>query len=145
MKFTDLFDAFKSGKTGGISHIKNLIEMAAADGHLHESEKELLKTIARRNGISDSKLVDIQNNPAKIQFEVPRDPRQKFHQLFDLVHMLGIDNRVHPNETELAKLFVIKFGYKQEIARELIDVIHENIKNGSTADEAMKRAQLMIG
>jgi uncharacterized tellurite resistance protein B-like protein len=144
MKFTDLLGSFKSGK-GGPGHIKNLIEMAAADGHLHESEKELLKTIAKRNGISESQLADIQKNPAKVEFEVPRDPNQKFHQLYDLVQMMGIDNQVHPTESELAKLFAIKFGYRQEVARELVDVISQNIKNGSTAAEAMKRAQLMIG
>ena len=119
--------------------------MAAADGQFLESEKELLKTIARRNGISDSQLADIQNNPAKFQFEVPRDPNQKFYQLFDLVQMMGIDNHVHINESELAKLIAIKFGYRQEVAGELVDVISQNIRNGSTADEAMKRAQLMIG
>jgi hypothetical protein len=59
--------------------------------------------------------------------------------------MMSIDNHVHASESELAKLFVIKFGYKSEIARELVDIIKENIKNGSTADETMKRAQLMIG
>jgi uncharacterized tellurite resistance protein B-like protein len=145
MKLTDLVAAFKGGKTGGVSHMKNLIEMAAADGQVLESEKELLKTIAKHNGISESQLADIQNNPAKVQLEVPRDPRQKFHQLFDLVKMMGVDNHVHANETELAKLIAIKFGYRQEVARELVDVISQNIKNGSTADEAMKRAQLMIG
>lgn len=145
MKLNEFLAAFKGSKTGSTSHLKNLIEMAAADGHLHESEKELLKTIAKRNGISEGHLTDIQNNPAKVQLEVPRDPRQKFHQLFDLVQMMGVDKHVHANESDLAKLFAIKFGYKQEVARELVDVISENIKNGSTADEAMKRAQLMIG
>ena len=144
MKFTDLLGSFK-GQNGGASHIKNLIEMAAADGHLHESEKELLRKIARANGISEGQLADIQKNPTKVQFEVPRDPRQKFHQLFDVVQMMGADNHVHPHESELAKLFAIKFGYRQEVAGELVDVISQNIKNGSTADEAMKRAQLMIG
>lgn len=145
MNFTDLLGAFKGGKTGGPGHIKNLIEMAAADGQFLESEKELLKTIAKRNGISESQLADIQNNPAKFQFEVPRDPNQKFYQLYDLVQMMGVDNHVHANESDLAKLFAIKFGYRQAVAGELVDVISQNIKNGSTADEAMKRAQLMIG
>lgn len=143
MKFADLISTFRGSKSG-LGHMKNLIEMAAADDHFHESEKALLKTIAKRNGITESQLNDIQKNPEKIQFEVPADGKQKFYQLYDLVNMMSIDNHVHANEQDLANLFAIKFGYKREIARELVDVIRQNIKNGSTADEAMKRAQLMI-
>jgi uncharacterized tellurite resistance protein B-like protein len=142
MKFSDLISTFRGAKNQ--SHIKNLIEMAAADGHLHESEKELLRTLAKKNGISESQLAEIQNHPDKVQFEVPQDDRQKFHQLYELVTMMAVDNHVHANEQELANLLALKFGYKREIARELVEVIRQNIKNGSTADEAMKRAQMMI-
>lgn len=143
MKFTDLLGGFRHGGVAQ-SHIKNLIEMAAADGQFHDSEKELLKQIARKNGISDSQLTEIQKHPEKVQFEVPKDGLQKFKQLYDLVTMMGVDNHIHADEQDLANLFAIKFGYKREIARELVDVIRQNIKNGSTAEEAMKRAQLMI-
>ena len=143
MKFTNLLGIFRQGKAGQ-SHIKNLIQMAAADGHLHDAEKELLKSIARREGISESQLAELQKHPENVEFEVPQDGSEKFHQLYDLVNMMGIDNHVHANEQDLANLMAVKFGYRPEIARELIDVIRQNIKNGSTADEAMKRAQLMI-
>jgi uncharacterized tellurite resistance protein B-like protein len=143
MKFTDLMGVFRHGKAGQ-SHIKNLIEMAAADGHLHEAERELLKTIARKNGISEGQLEEIRKHPEKVEFQVPQDSQQKFHQLYDIVHMMGVDNHIHANEQDLASSLAVKFGYKREVARELIDVIRQNIKNGSTADEAMKRAQLMI-
>jgi uncharacterized tellurite resistance protein B-like protein len=138
------FKSLLGGDKTDASHIKNLIEMAAADGRLHESEKELLKTLARRYGISESHLSEIQNNPNKVELKVPKNERKKFQQLYDLIYMMGIDNHIHNNEADLAKTLAIKFGYKPEIARELVDVISENIKNGNTVDETMKRAQLMI-
>ena len=143
MKFSDLLGSFKSDKAGQ-SHIKNLIEMAAADGQFLDSEKTLLKSIAKRNGISESQLTDIQNNPSQFASEMPQDGKQKFHQLYDLVQMMCVDNQVHIKEKELAGLFAIKFGYKREVAGELVDMIHQNIRNGSTADETLKRAQMMI-
>ena len=143
MNFKSLLNSFSGGKSG-MSHIKNLVQMAAADGQFLESEKTLLKSIAKRYGISESQIVDIQNHPEKIEFEVPKDEKQKFQQLFDLVNMMGIDNHVHHDEADLANLYAIKFGYKREIAKELVDVIRQNIQNGSTVDETMKRAQLMI-
>ena len=138
------FKSLLGGDKTDASHIKNLIEMAAADGRLHESEKELLKTLARRYGISESHMSEIQNNPNKVELKVPKNERKKFQQLYDLIYMMGIDNHIHNNEADLAKTLAIKFGYKPEIARELVDVISENIKNGNTVDETMKRAQLMI-
>lgn len=145
MKFSDLLGAFKGAKPGSQSHVKNLLEMAVADGHFHESEKELIKNIAKQNGISDTQLAEIQSNPGKVRFEVPTDAKEKFHQLFELVQMMTIDKHVHSNEQNLAQLFAVKFGYKHSVARELVEVIRENIKNGSTADETLKRVHLLIG
>jgi uncharacterized tellurite resistance protein B-like protein len=144
MNFKSLLGSFVSGNAGSASHMKNLIEMAAADGHLHESEKALLKTMAKRYGISESHLDEIQKNPDKVELEVPRDERKKFQQLYELITMMGIDDHIDSKEVDLAKVLAIKFGYKPEIAGELVEIIRENIKNGSSVDETMKRPQLMI-
>jgi uncharacterized tellurite resistance protein B-like protein len=143
MKFTDLLKAFKQSGTVR-SHMKNLIEMAAVDGHFHDSEKALLKSIAKRNGISESQLEEIQKNPGAIQFEIPKDDSEKFHQLYDLVHMMSIDNQVHSEEQNLCNLFAIKFGYKREKTRDLIEAIRLNIKNSITHDEAIKRVKMLL-
>ena len=44
--------------------------------------------------------------------------------------MMSIDNDVHSEEQNLCNLFAIKFGYKREISRDLIEAIRQNIKNG---------------
>ena len=143
MKLTDLLGSFRSDKTGK-SHLKNLIEMATADGEFLQSEKELLKTIAKRNGFSEAQLADIEKNSASVEFEPPKDEKQKFIQLYELVQMMNVDNQIHAKEQELARRFAVRFGYRQEVARDLVDAIKENIKNGSTVDETMKRTQLMV-
>ena len=101
MKFSDILSMFRQGKGTARSHMKNLIEMAAADGNFQDMEYDLLKVIAKRNGISESQLKDIRQNHAGIQFELPTDPKEKFHQMYDLVHMMSIDNDVHPEEQKL--------------------------------------------
>lgn len=144
MKFADLLHVFKQGSGTVRSHMKNLIEMAAVDGHFHENEKDLLKKIAKRNGISESQLEEIQRNPKDVVFEIPKDDKEKFHQLYDLVHMMSIDNQVHVEEQNLCKLFAIKFGYKRDMAGELVETVRQNIKNGINHDEAMKRVKMML-
>ncbi len=144
MKMSDLLGLFKQGSATAKSHMKNLIEMAAADGQFMEPEYVLLKDIAKRNGISEAKLKEIQNNPQGIAFEVPAHAAEKFSQLYDLVHMMSVDKTVHTDEQKLCHLFAIKFGYRREVVDELISAIHSNIENGQTADETMKRVKLML-
>jgi len=144
MKFNELLNLFKMGKGTVRSHMKNLIEMAAADGNFQDVEYELLKQIAKRNGISETQLSAIKSDPGSVAFEVPTDAKEKFHQLYDLVHMMSIDNQIHAEEQKLCNLFAIKFGYKRNQTSDLIETIRQNIKNGIGHDEAMKRAQMML-
>ena len=111
MSFSDILKMFNQGKGNARSHMKNLIEMAAVDGNFEDIEFNLLKTIAKRNGISESQLKDIRNNPTGITFEVPTDSTVKFNQLFDLVHMMSVDNAVHDEEAKLCVLYAIKFAH----------------------------------
>ncbi len=145
MKFSDVLGMFRQGNNGTArSHMKNLIEMAAADGHFADIEFDLLKSIAKRNNISESHLKDIQKNHAGIAFEVPADNNEKFHQLYDLVHMMAVDSTIHDEERKLSNLFAIKFGYPRQKVPELINVIHANIKNNQTADETMRRVAMLL-
>ena len=144
MKFSDILLLFQQGKGTAKSHMKNLIEMAAADGHFADVEYDLLKSIAKRNGISESQLGEIRKNPVGIQFEVPGDKKEKFRQLYDLVHMMTIDTSVHAEEQKLSNIFAIKFGYPKEKVAELVAMIQSNIRNNQNPDETLKRVDLLI-
>jgi len=144
MDFSEIITLFNQGKGTAKSHMKNLIEMAAVDGNFDQVEFDLLKTIAKRNGITESQLKDIRTNPGGIKFEVPTDNKVKFGQMYDLVHMMTIDKDVHAEELKLCNLFAVKFGYQRDHIKELISTIQANIKNGQGQHETMKRAAMMI-
>ncbi len=144
MVFSEILTLFKQGKGTAKSHMKNLIEMAAADGNFMDVEYDLLKNIAKQNGISEAQLKEIKKNPVGIKFEVPKDTSERFKQLYDLVQMMSIDNDVHPEEAKLCNLFAIRFGYSRDNVKELIEIIRANIKNGQTVAETMKRVSLLV-
>src|SRR6185369_7300186 len=110
MSIQDILNLFNSGKATAKSHMKNLIEMAAVDGNFDQVEFELLKQIAKKNNISESQLKEIRENPHGIKFELPADKNERFHQFYDLVHMMSVDNQVHPEEMKLFDIFAVKFG-----------------------------------
>lgn len=144
MKFSEILNLFRQGKGTAKSHMKNLIEMAAADKNFDESEFDLLKTIARHNGITDAVLMEIRSNPSSVAFELPSDKRERFHQFYDLVHMMSVDKSIHEDELTLCKLFAVKFGYNKENHNELIESIRLNIQNKQSHDETMKRVERML-
>jgi uncharacterized tellurite resistance protein B-like protein len=144
MNIQEILNLFSKGKTTAKSHMKNLIEMAAADGNFDQIEYDLLKKIAKKNGISESQLKDIRSNPQGIKFELPTDKIERFHQFYDLVHMMSVDDSIHPEEMKLCSLYAVKFGYRRDRSAELIDTIQSNIKYGQTHDETYKRVELLL-
>ncbi|MFZ6012809.1 MAG: hypothetical protein ACOYXT_20860 [Bacteroidota bacterium] len=144
MNFSEILNLFRQGKTGAKSHMKNLIEMAAVDGDFNDVEYDLLKSIARRNNISESQLKEIRKNPHHIAFEVPKDKTEKFNQLYDLIHMMSIDKNIHQEELKLCDLFAVKFGYPRDNIKSIIESVRLNIQHGNDSREAMKRVAMII-
>jgi len=144
MGIQEILNLFRSGKASAKSHMKNLIEMAAVDGNFDQVEFDLLKKIAKKNSISESQLQEIRSNPHGVTFELPNDAKERFHQFYDLVHMMSVDNQVHPDEMKLCDLFAVKFGYPKRTSHELIEAIRGNIANKQTADETLKRVQMLV-
>jgi len=138
MKLLDIIDHLKLGKATAKSHMRNLIEIAAADGNFGSEEQKLLEYAALRNNISALQLKEIQDDISKIRFEVPGNEEDKFFQLYDLVHMMSVDKNIHSEELRLCEIFAIKFGYRKEVVREMIQIIHQNIKKWIGPKETMK-------
>lgn len=138
MNFNDILNLFKLGKATAKSHMRNLIEIAASDGSLGAEEQRVLEYAALRNKISASELKDIQKDTSKIMFKVPGNEEDKFFQLYDLVHMMSVDKNIHGEELRLCEIFAIKFGYRKEIAREMVEMIRQNIEKWIGAQETMQ-------
>lgn len=138
MNFKEIISLFKQGKTTAKSHMRNLIEIAAADGGFGDEERRLLEYVAQRNNISAVELNDIQADTTKVPFEIPKSEEDKFSQLYDLVHMMYVDKNIHSEELRLCELFAIKFGYRKEAVKEMIETIRQNIENWTGPKETMK-------
>ena len=138
MNFKDIISLFKIGKATAKSHMRNLIEIAASDGSLGEEEQRLLEYAALRNNISKVELKDIQSDTSKVRFEVPHNEEDKFSQLYDLVHMMSVDKNIHGEELRLCEIFAIKFGYRKEVVREMIEMIRQNIEKWIGTKETME-------
>ena len=144
MILSEFLSLFKQGKVSAHSHMKNLLEMAMADGQYEPSEDELLNTLAAKNGISKKKLEEIRGTQDQIEFVVPEDDGVKFQQLYDLVHMMVVDDDVDQEEFRLSILFAKKFGYPAEKAEEIVESLASNISLGNSWQETRKRMEWIL-
>lgn len=138
MNFKEILALFKIGKASAKSHMRNLIEIAAADGNLGTEEQRLLEYAAQRNNISAAELKKIQQDASKVRFEVPHGKEERFFQLYDLVHMMSVDKNIHAEELRLCEIFAIKFGYRKEVVREMIEMIRQSIEKWVSPKETMQ-------
>jgi uncharacterized tellurite resistance protein B-like protein len=126
------------------SHIKNLIEVAEADGHFAQVEKELLKSIAKRNGFNEKQISEIHKNLEEIKLVIPEDSKSRFHRFYDLIHMMSIDNEIHDEELKLCSQLALRFGYHRDNVQDLIKSTLSCIEYGRNADDTMGRVIRLI-
>ena len=102
------------------SYIKNLLEVAIADGILDDSELELVISIASNFDISKEEVIEIKDNPSTIQFTPPSSYSAKVTLLEDLVKILIADKQIDEKEVKICKDLALKLDIAPVIVDELI-------------------------
>jgi uncharacterized membrane protein YebE (DUF533 family) len=97
------------------NHIKNLLALANADGHMHPKEEALLYKIAKRYGLKDRQVKALAETKEKFEINVPDNHNDKMNLLYDLVLMVYADEVVDKHEVEFCEQVVKSFGMKKEL------------------------------
>jgi uncharacterized tellurite resistance protein B-like protein len=110
------------------NHIKNLLALSRADGHMHEKEEVMLHKIGKKYGLKDRQLKEILDSKEKHQINIPDNHNDKMDVLYDLMLMVYADGVVDKNEIAFCEEVVKKFGMKKETVKWLI---HEVFDKGT--------------
>lgn len=137
MKFLELFDSRDKKKR--LSHIRNLVALACADGSLDKNEMDLIFKIGVRAGLSPDELQRIFQRPDSIAFYPPDSYRERIEQLYDMVMVMMVDGDLHDNEIALCKLTAIKLGFNHQIIDKMVHDTVEMIAKGIAVDIALAR------
>ncbi len=103
------------------NHIKNLLALAKADGHMHPKEEELLFKIAKRYGLKDRQVKLLIDSDEKFTMNVPDNHNDKMNLLYDLVLMVYADGVVDEHELEFCEEAVKQFGMKKGLVNWLLE------------------------
>lgn len=106
-------------------HLMNLYFLALSDGNFAPEELEAILEIAEEKGISKEQYNKLIINPPTGAFDVPEEFLDKIFLLYDFVRVILADGVVENNEIETFMKFCERFGFEQEISKELFDWLIE--------------------
>ena len=137
MKLLELFDSRDKKKR--LSHIRNLVGLACADGKLEKSELDLIFHIGIKGGLTPDELNRIVERPDSILFAPPDSYRERIEQLYDMVLVTMVNGEIHDNEIIVCKLIAERLGFKHQIIDKMIHDVIESIAKGIAADIAISQ------
>ena len=105
------------------SHIKNLIEVAIADGKLDDSELDLIISIAGKFDMTKQEVMKIKDNPHEIEFTPPSSYSAKVKLMEDLVKVLMADKNIDEEEIKICKELALKLKLHSMVVDDLITTL----------------------
>lgn len=142
MSFLDFI--FNSKKKKGKEHLRNLMNMAMADGVLDDTEYDFLKNIASKYEIPVNEVDKLKIEIAKQSGYNVEKSLNRFDQIYDLVKMMMADNHIDKREMQMCKVFAKKIGFAVQHVDEIVDSVIQNITIGNSAEETRKRLSYLI-
>lgn len=125
MNLRDLFSSREHREQ--LSHLRNLLTVAFADGRIDKREMAGIAAIMARDNISDADLKRCLDNPESIDFVAPNDDAQKVQYLHDMVALMMVDGNIADKEMLVCKATAEALGFRQEVIDAMIFGIIEEL------------------
>lgn len=134
----------RSDRKKTMSHIRNLIALAYADGKFTDDEKMYIAMVAEESGINKEEFKKIVQNPEKIKFHVPKNDEDKIEELYDLILLMMVDGELDENEILFCRMIALKLGFSYQIVDEIVNAIIDFISNDEYLDVVMEQLLTML-
>ncbi len=112
-----------------------LINLAASDNTVAESEAKTIYLIAKSNGISKDEVDAMMKSPKKIGDLSTLTEDQKFEYLYHVIQLMKSDGQVFKSEIHFCEEIAERLGYKKGVVAELSARIYSD--PSITADRKM--------
>ena len=128
-----------------MSHFKNLVAAASADGELAEEERAVLGFVSQKWGLSQREIDQVYSSPDSIEAVVTDDRTVSFHQLYDVVEMAIIDGKLKRDENLFCRGIARQLGYGDEDVDAIIQGILAGNQAGLSEAEIQRSLQQNLG
>ena len=117
-----------------LGQLKNLVMLAAADGHLTDSELAVVLAVASRENITPEEFDQVVDNPDSVTIALPEDEDTKLAYLRDMVALMMIDGELEEQEMAICKIYAMALGYRGSIVDGMIAGIVESLESEGQVD-----------
>lgn len=112
-------------------HFFNLYCMALSDEEFDFTERQVLYEIGVEHGITPEQINEVILT-TNIAPAVPETIEGKVECLYDLVRMAWADGKIEPEERDIVKKCVVRYGFMPENAGGIVDYFIESVKNNKS-------------
>ena len=123
------------------NHLKNLVALAAIDGHIHEKEIKYLYRIGEKYQLKPQQIKKILDEKESIEPNIPEQHHQKVALLYDLIGMMMADNVIEDAEMIFCKRMVQKFGYRDSLIDEMIDLYRKGVDDSEAWENFLDHSE----
>ena len=109
------------------THILTLLMLAEADGRDHENERRFINNVAKRLGMTEVDVEEIDKHPERLTFSLPNSEMDRMTVLYDLLFLMKIDGEVAEEEVELVRELGTRLGFRIGMVNEFIQTITEYV------------------
>ena len=117
-----------------LGQLKNLVMLAAAEGHLTDSELAVVLAVASRENITPEEFDQVVDNPDSVTIALPEDEDTKLAYLRDMVALMMIDGELEEQEMAICKIYAMALGYRGSIVDGMIAGIVESLDSEGQVD-----------
>jgi uncharacterized membrane protein YebE (DUF533 family) len=134
-----LFDTKKSKLQK--SHLKNLINLAKADGVITDTEKDYILKAGEKHGFKLTELESMIQETSNEEIKIPANDTERFDQIFDLVQMMLADGSIDDNEMDFCIVMAEKLGFRKAIVGILVRKISIGLTTGLDKETIKKESE----
>ncbi|CAG5087352.1 hypothetical protein [Parvicella tangerina] len=133
---------FESGETRqDKGHVKNLVLLAQADGHVSDEELVLIHRIGRHVGLTYSQIGEIIDDPHGYPVIPPVSKLERIEHMAHMADIIQADGVVDQKEMDLLGVFAIQIGF-EDVAdahvEEILAMLKEDMDYEDIAEKLAK-------
>ena len=103
-----------------LNQLKLLVNLAQVDGRVADREKNYIINIGRANGIYPDQIIPMFERQHDVIVPEGLSDEQKFECLYNLVHLMKIDERMYQEEIRFCSSVATRLGYDTQVLFELM-------------------------
>lgn len=116
-----------------------LTELAACDGKIDNSERELIISIGESKGLERNEILEVLEAQTDYYHLDELNEDERFDLLYNAILLMKIDGQVKNEEVRFCEYIASKLGYELRAIMEIYPEVHPNVKIAGVKEKLRRK------